>query len=940
MQAVAPDLTAFPRALLSKPNWVCWRYQESGGKRTKVPYAPNGRSMAKSNDPSTWGALEAARQTLIQGRADGIGFMFDETMFGVDLDHCIDPETGEVSPEAAAIVRQIPSYAEYSVSGTGLHILCLGALPTQEGRGKRHGLVEIYGKGRYFVVTGKPFGGNALPLRECTEEIKPLLAQIEASRKKPDSPPARAKKPVHLPSDALEDGDLLKRMFANAKSGPTVKALYEGGNLTYTSASEADLALCNHLAFWTDRDAARMDRLFRASGRMRSKWDEVHDGAHTYGHMTIEKAIEHTPEGYSADYGKKKRSEQARAHREEYEAHKSAAPAEGAAGLQQGAESAQPVPGGDLRQYYHELYTRTFSYASDGGRTYAVGKDDTKELASFTCAPVEEITRDDGAETRKEFVMEGVNAYGQRLRPCVVSAERFAAMSWVMEHWGFGANILPGQTVKDRLRHAIAEVGRFSAAPRTIYTHTGWRRIGGAWVYLYQGGAIGAQGVSVELEGKLSRLYCFTRAEHDPPAAMRASLGLLSALPGHIAFPLLCTMYLAPLREWFRSNPPAHVLFLYGGTGTGKSTAAALFLTHFSDQASAKGAAASFEETANALRLKAFWTKDAPFLVDDFHPVGSIKERKDMSDKAQALSRSFGDNAERGRMTADGRLRKERPPRGLGMISGEDLPDIGQSGSARYFVVEVKAGDVLGCPELNSLQLAGRQGLYARAMMGFIDWLRGQAEALPEALEAAFAEYRTMARARLGAAHGRAVDAVAHLSCALRMMCKCWMEAGVLAPQEAQALFQRGTAAFLATATAQTRDALEEDPVDLFLSCLRELVITGQARIADPADIEGGGFTLAQACGLMDEQYVYLLPGQAYGAVCEHLRKQGGRAFPVGSQTLGKRMKERGMLLPDPRGNPARNKRLAGKVCRAWWLRREVWEQSDQQMRMEEVLHA
>ena len=37
----------------------------------------------------------------------------------------------------------------------------------------------------------------------------------------------------------------------------------------YRSQSEADLALCNHLAFWTGRDAARMDRLFRTSGLMR-----------------------------------------------------------------------------------------------------------------------------------------------------------------------------------------------------------------------------------------------------------------------------------------------------------------------------------------------------------------------------------------------------------------------------------------------------------------------------------------------------------------------------------------------------------------------------------------------------------------------------------------------------------------------------------------------
>jgi putative DNA primase/helicase len=50
--------------------------------------------------------------------------------------------------------------------------------------------------------------------------------------------------------------------------------------------------LSNHLAFWTGRDADRMDRLFRRSGLMRPKWDECHSSdGRTYGRLTIDKAI-------------------------------------------------------------------------------------------------------------------------------------------------------------------------------------------------------------------------------------------------------------------------------------------------------------------------------------------------------------------------------------------------------------------------------------------------------------------------------------------------------------------------------------------------------------------------------------------------------------------------------------------------------------------------
>ena len=67
--------------------------------------------------------------------------------------------------------------------------------------------------------------------------------------------------------------------------------LYSGNISEFGSHSEADLALCSLLAFWCNRDAVQIDRIFRSSGLMREKWDERH-GAQTYGQMTISEAVE------------------------------------------------------------------------------------------------------------------------------------------------------------------------------------------------------------------------------------------------------------------------------------------------------------------------------------------------------------------------------------------------------------------------------------------------------------------------------------------------------------------------------------------------------------------------------------------------------------------------------------------------------------------------
>ena len=87
-------------------------------------------------------------------------------------------------------------------------------------------------------------------------------------------------------------------MFS-AGNGAAIERLYKGDAGAYDNdESSADLALCNHLAFWTGRDAGRMDRMFRQSGLMRGKWDRNARAGETYGAGTIRVAIAACAEVY------------------------------------------------------------------------------------------------------------------------------------------------------------------------------------------------------------------------------------------------------------------------------------------------------------------------------------------------------------------------------------------------------------------------------------------------------------------------------------------------------------------------------------------------------------------------------------------------------------------------------------------------------------------
>lgn len=95
----------------------------------------------------------------------------------------------------------------------------------------------------------------------------------------------------------LSDDELVSRMLRSRSDGE-IRSLLDGDlNMHGGDHSAADMALCSHLAFWCAGDEGRMDRMFRASGLMRGKWDSRRGGT-TYGAQTIQRAVANAGELY------------------------------------------------------------------------------------------------------------------------------------------------------------------------------------------------------------------------------------------------------------------------------------------------------------------------------------------------------------------------------------------------------------------------------------------------------------------------------------------------------------------------------------------------------------------------------------------------------------------------------------------------------------------
>jgi primase-polymerase (primpol)-like protein len=253
-----------PRELRESRRAVVWKREVRDGRPTKVPYVPQRPTRrAAVDDPATWGSFTDALFAVEAGFADGVGIVLGDGLVGVDLDHCRD-QSGVINPFAMTIVQAITSYTEVSPSGTGVHVLARGALPPG---GRRKGCVEMYERARYFTITGVHVQGTPETIEQRTAALAALHARL--FRQPEDRPAPRPSGPRRVDPD---DAALLERALG-ARNGVKFAALWRGDWSGYPSQSEADLALCSTLSFWTDGDPGRVDRLFRRSGLYRPKWE-------------------------------------------------------------------------------------------------------------------------------------------------------------------------------------------------------------------------------------------------------------------------------------------------------------------------------------------------------------------------------------------------------------------------------------------------------------------------------------------------------------------------------------------------------------------------------------------------------------------------------------------------------------------------------------------
>lgn len=182
-----------PDDLKNRPQWILWTYKQRPGEKKpdKVPMTPQGNNLTGYTEGNGHMAFQDAVKAYRSNRqASGIGFVLmpSDGLVGIDMDNCIDPETGVTADWANHHIEAFSTYTEISPSGTGIRAFVRGELPPDHL--KKQGSREIYTQGRFLTITGRAIGDECPKLPERREAVSQYVQAMESERgnsKKSDS---------------------------------------------------------------------------------------------------------------------------------------------------------------------------------------------------------------------------------------------------------------------------------------------------------------------------------------------------------------------------------------------------------------------------------------------------------------------------------------------------------------------------------------------------------------------------------------------------------------------------------------------------------------------------------------------------------------------------------------------------------------------------------
>ena len=404
----------------------------------------------------------------------------------------------------------------------------------------------------------------------------------------------------------------------------------------------------------------------------------------------------------------------------------------------------------------------------------------------------------------------------------------------------------------------------------------------------------------MELHGALRR-YGLIR-EHDPKSISDVC-ELLTYPPASkkVIYSLLAFTFLSPLMHFLdeANCQPNFVYILYGKTGSKKSTLAALFLSFFGSF-SATTLPQSFRDTANSITRTAYYLKDVMTVVDDIYPSTSFDQTK-LHIKVQEVLREFSNRTGRGRLNANSTPMESTPPRANAIFTAEYVPDLGESGTARFFLMELDGKEVNNAL-LTHYQTLAENGAFRKCMHAYIEWIRNSflkddSKSFSAMLGKAYKDYRDIFQENDPKSHGRVAANFSWLMIGFRMFLKFMVSNDRISEDDAQKISREFIEMLSALAKENSKSVERDDPAVVYIRNLLSLIDSGRVLVIDKNNMFSPTSGNRLIC-YEDSRFYYLNAGSAYYEVKKYCSAQDV-SLTLPQVALYKLLAEKGFIETD-----------------------------------------
>lgn len=526
-------------------------------------------------------------------------------------------------------------------------------------------------------------------------------------------------------------------------------------------------------------------------------------------------------------------------------------------------------------------------------------KVERKIVANFAVIPTKRIMKlsDNGEPYLYKLEMIGLINQGgikEKLAPFEVLYNEFSNDKWISKNIPLGYFNLPRKTAYIHLQRFILTT-LHSVESLVEYDKPGWHYHNSQWFYLHSAGVF----------GPLSNVYTTDKnslIETDETVSTKeafvTSLEMLSFVDEKLTHALLgfllTSMITTPLMK--SKVSPNFSLWIYGQSGTGKTSISKLFTQIFNHAKIVHVYDMKKDIKANIA------AKDSIAIYDDYGTAKTTQSSYRVDEKVEEIIRAIGDREVSSNFSFY--------PEGMALFTGERFlanQSKNESSSARLIRVKMdnvfnsKLSESFNSSRSNKFQYYSSKPFLAISIAGYLEWLGTE---MNNDFLQRYPVDLALIKSKLSIrSHQRQIDSIAHLINSYNFYLSYGTEQGFITPEQQTDYKDVARRVFIELLEDQNKVILSTETEE-FLFFLKAVIDDEEM----PIEIKGRPFGYnykIEPLGILDlDSKILSLSWQtAYDLVSERITSQKERNYEfISNKMLGKALREANLILPGPHG--------------------------------------